>query len=72
MNKKLRKIKQDEYYSITITLLYCIFLFLLLIGMLTAIVYFAKGNFILTIVGILFVLFFGWHKLNKLEKIIYE
>ena len=72
MNRKLRKIKQSEYYSITITLLYCIFLVLLLISMLTTIVYFAKDNFILTIAGILFVLFFVWHKLNKLEKIIYE
>jgi len=72
MNRKLRKIKQSEYYLITITLLYCIFLFLLLISMLTAIAYFVKENFILTIAGILFVLFFGWSKLKRLEKMIYE
>ena len=72
MTRKLKKIKQNEYYLINIVLLYCIFLTLLVIGLVIGIVYFAKGNFIITIAGLFFALFFALNRLKRLEKLIYE
>ena len=70
--KKLRKIKDYEFYSIMIILLYLIYIYLLLIGILSFLVLLFRDNFIITILGIIFVGIFGWIKINKLEEFIYK
>ena len=72
MEKKLRKIKQEEYQMINISLLYTIFITILSFGVIGVLLIFFKDNPYILITGTLLVLFFVSYKLNKFQRFFYE
>ena len=72
MEKKLRKIKQEEYQMINIFLLYTIFITILSFGVIGVLLIFFKDNPYILIMGTLLVLFFVSYKLNKFQRFFYE
>ena len=72
MEKKLRKIKQEEYQMINIFLIYTIFITILSFGVIGSLLIFFKDDSYILITGTLLVLFFGSYKLNKFQRFFYE
>ena len=72
MEKKLRKIKQEEYQTINIFLIYTIFITILSFAGIGVLLIFFKDNPYILITGTLFVFFFASYKLNKFQRFFYE
>jgi len=72
MNKKLRKIKQEEYQMINLFLIYTIFITILSFGVIGVLLIFFKDNSCILITGTFLVLFFAPYKLKKFQRFFYE
>ncbi|PLW80745.1 hypothetical protein C0585_00920 [Candidatus Woesearchaeota archaeon] len=70
--KKLRKIETNEFYIITILLLYVIFLYLVYITFAGFILFFLRDNIILSIGMLFLVLVYMIYKINRIHNSFYE